>query len=531
MKKALVIHPFLFAISPVLFLFGRNVGLFHVSVVFGPIAATTLLAVLCWSFLRLLLRDGQRAGLVVSLFFLLFFSHESFFDGIRDLTAGLLGVYIFGTRAYVLLIYTILFALGAYFFIKTRRTLDDLTNTANVVAALLVTISLINIGAYEVKTRSAWQDNGSTRSVETNPVGLEEPDRLPNIYYIILDEYAGADILQELYQYDNTELLDYLTSKGFYIADKSRSNYSGTTLSMASSLNLTYLDSLADRVGVQSDNRVPAIDIIRDNAVFRFLKHYGYEIVGFSSGYSATEIRNADVFMASRLDLLLDEFQWALIDRTPLTFVVNQLGVGADLRRERVLYTFDHLVDVSELEGPIFVFAHILAPHAPFVFGQHGEEIDPGRQLAWDGGRGLMRNGTSIRDQYQLHYANQLIFINSRIEATVDRILATSDSPPIIILQGDTGPASMLDREDADNTYFKERFSILNAYYLPNNGDIHLYDEITPVNTFRVIFNHYFGTDYELLEDDSYFSTDSRPYAFINVTDEMNGGTDIYDPK
>ncbi len=529
MKSALVIHPFLFARSPLLFLLARNVGLFQVSVGFAPIAATTLLALLCWALLSLLLRDGQRAGLVVSLFFLLFFSYESFFDGIRDLTGGLLGVYITGTRAYVLLIYTILFALVAYFFIKTRRRLDDLTNTANVVAALLVTISLINIGAYEVKTRSAWQDNGSTRSVQTNPVGLEEPDRLPDIYYIILDEYAGADILEAVYQYDNTELLDYLTSKGFYVADKSRSNYGGTILSLASSLNLTYLDGLAQRVGVESDDYVPAISMIRNNGVFRFLKHYGYQIVAFSSGYPPTQTRNVDIFMAPQMDLLLDEFEWELIDMTPVPFLGGQLGVLGlydkyGLTRERILYTFDRLVDVSELEGPVFVFAHILAPHPPFVFGEHGQEIAPPAYQADD--------VTLRKRQYLRHYANQLKFINSRIKATVDGILSTSDRPSIIILQADTGPWPVTDLEAPDNTHFKERFSILNAYYLPDSGNMHLYDEITPVNTFRVIFNHYFGTAYELLEDESYYwSAPSRPYAFVNVTDEMNADTDTRDAE
>jgi len=104
----------------------------------------------------------------------------------------------------------------------------------------------------------------------------------------------------------------------------------------------------------------------------------------------------------------------------------------------------------------------------------------------------------------------------------LEAILSESARPTIIVRQGDHGPGAMLDWADVDNTYLKERMPILNAYYLPNNGDIHLYDSITPVNTFRVIFNHYFGTDYELLDDKSYFPTLSRPYAFINVTDDVD---------
>ena len=49
------------------------------------------------------------------------------------------------------------------------------------------------------------------------------------------------------------------------------------------------------------------------------------------------------------------------------------------------------------------------------------------------------------------------------------------------------------------------RFNILNAYYLPDIDIGILYPHITPVNSFRVVFNQYFGTDFELLKDKNYF--------------------------
>jgi len=59
----------------------------------------------------------------------------------------------------------------------------------------------------------------------------------------------------------------------------------------------------------------------------------------------------------------------------------------------------------------------------------------------------------------------------------------------------------------------------LNAYYLPDDGDGLLYESITPVNTFRLIFSSYFNSRYDLLEDNSYFSTYERPYQFVDVTE------------
>jgi hypothetical protein len=47
----------------------------------------------------------------------------------------------------------------------------------------------------------------------------------PDIYYVILDGYARADILDELYGYDNSRFLDYLERHGFFVAETSHSNY------------------------------------------------------------------------------------------------------------------------------------------------------------------------------------------------------------------------------------------------------------------------------------------------------------------
>ena len=104
----------------------------------------------------------------------------------------------------------------------------------------------------------------------------------------------------------------------------------------------------------------------------------------------------------------------------------------------------------------------------------------------------------------------------------MENIISLSPNPPIIVLQADHGPGSQVYFENPDKTNFKERMSIFNAYYLPSGGSEKLYREITPANTFRLIFNYYFGTNYELLEDKSYYSTYSRPYDFMDVTNNVS---------
>jgi len=55
----------------------------------------------------------------------------------------------------------------------------------------------------------------------------------------------------------------------------------------------------------------------------------------------------------------------------------------------------------------------------------------------------------------------------------------------------------------------RERMAILNAYYLPEPLTEGPYASETPVNTFRMILDGYFGGRFGRLEDVSYFSRTS----------------------
>jgi hypothetical protein len=63
--------------------------------------------------------------------------------------------------------------------------------------------------------------------------------------------------------------------------------------------------------------------------------------------------------------------------------------------------------------------------------------------------------------------------------------------------------------------------SILNAYFFPDRKYDGLYPDITPVNSFRVVLDTFFGARLGLLPDKSYFSTWGEPYRFMDVTDEV----------
>ncbi len=275
-KKPLVIHPFLFAVFPILFLYSHNIEQLSftetlpVSVVM--LGLTTLLTVS----LGLLLRDSKKAGIIVSVVLILFFSHGHLYEIVQGWEIGRWDRHKDLIRASA-----ILFGLAAYFTIRTRKNLGNLTNILNATAFCLVVIPIINIGFYQFNTRGTWQNSHlSAKDGEDNLMNLPDASTPRDIYYIILDGYASSHTLKKICDYDNSDFTDYLTNKGFYVASKSRCNYPCTYLSLASSLNMEYINYLQNQLGKVSRDVTIPIQMIRDNKVTRLLKarRYSYRL-------------------------------------------------------------------------------------------------------------------------------------------------------------------------------------------------------------------------------------------------------------
>ena len=452
-------------------------------------------------------------GLIVSLFVLLFFAYGHFYYLLGDFKREIAG-HTFDAYKLYFISSGIILPLGIFFSIRTRKNLENLTKILNVIALSLVLIPAVNSGYFKLKSGAVWQ-----KGIESEEVSKgAEVTSYPTIYYIILDAYARGDILREMYRYDNSDFLNYLREKGFYVAEKSTSNYCRTILSLLSSFNLQYLDDIVDRVGIKSKDREMMNRALNDNYVFKFVKQYGYKTISFDTFIEFVGTEKTDVFYKqSRLSL----FQVILIESTPIRIILERLKIkkGLDRHREGILFVFDK-IELSKNEDRKFVFAHIVSPHMPFVFGKNGERTNLDHSI-FDKIVPRHRWMGDLAPLYRDYYRKQVIFLNKKVRHMIDAILANSSEPPIIILQADHGPASMLDQESMERTNLKERMTILNAYYLPGGGDKKLYPSISPVNTFRIIFNHYFKTNYPLLEDKSYFSTKSQTYNFIDITDKV----------
>jgi hypothetical protein len=480
LKQFFVIHPFLFAISPVLFLFAYNINEVPGTDLIFPLLITIIGTLIVYLLLRLITKNSNKAAIVTSILLVLFFSYGSVRDaifslGINGFDIGQLHI----SPQFILApLWLALFIVGAFFIIRAHRDFATSTKFLNVVATVLVVISLINISIYEVRSLNK-------APAETNEEGTTlssgNPNNLPDIYYIILDAYPRQDALEEVHGYDNSEFIQHLTGKGFYVASQSRSNYPFTILSLPSSLNMDYLteDQLA--------SIKTRIEMIINSRVSQLLKEKGYQYIYVGGGYDWKGITNyTDGHFVYKSESLFkkSDFIDFLANTTALSpFLIFFQGFFGDNDRKARLYAFDKLADIPDIEEPTFTYAHILCPHRPYVFDRNGNPA---------------KSSTYIRDLLQPMkekggYLDQVIFVSKKTETLVDEILSKSDVPPIIILQGDHGMWWEKGKET----------DILNAYYLPGKDNQLLYDSISPVNSFRVIFDLYFNADYPLLKDET----------------------------
>jgi hypothetical protein len=519
-------HPLLFVLFPLLSLYSANLNNLTLGDILPTILLVLLFSLMVWAAFFILIRDLSRSAIATSLVLFAFFSFAHSLTAISEI-AELMHSYekirtLVETRNGMLFLFFIealLVAATIFYISHLKNKLTNLTKIYNFMSIVLIFIIMFTL------TSNLFNQNRAQAGSTPNPQSMWEKDLqpidtnkrdLPDIYYIILDGYGRSDILEDIYDLNNEDFISFLESKGFYIAQESRANYSQTGLSLTSSLNLTYLDELSQQVGRQSANLSPIKANIEDNLVFYQLRQAGYTVVSFSSGYILTDINTADQFLASQKTP--DSFQNILINNTPLSMFL--LGKQYDWHRQRINYAFQMLPEISQENQPTIVFAHILAPHPPFVFGPNGETINPPRKYGIHDGSHFME--VANREEYVDGYRDQLTYITEATKNVIERILDNSSTQPVIIIQGDHGPGSLLDHENLEQTNLGERMSILNAYLMSEvNSDL-LYPNITPVNSFRLLFNAYLGTNYSLLEDRSYFSTIDQPFQFTDVTSRLD---------
>lgn len=506
------VHPILFAIYPVLFLYGQNLGEVTLGDLVVPIAVVVIGAVAVYAVARLILRSSGRAALAASLLIVTFFAYGRVLDAVANGPIG-------GGR--LLIVAGVVVLLGLAAIVLIRRDPARVNGGLDLVGTVLTIVAIVGIVSYELP--------GALR-----PPGVPEPVKAVaatatttrDIYCIVVEDLGSPKTLEDHFGLTDTHAFDWLTQLGFQVPADSATNYGKTIHMLASTMNMDYLEDLAESVGVESSDYHPLYRLVDDNAAARFLKAQGYRYVHIGSWWDPTETSSiADVNYGISAP---SDFTEALVKTTILPEITSRLpriGIhlpaavelsGESAQYDGAVFGFQKLKDLASTPGPKFVFAHILVPHDPYVFTADGKRLTPEAREA---------------ETTKQAFLGQALYVNRRLEEVARTLLAGPEATrPIMIIQTDEGPNPPAFDEDAESftwtTASQEdleiKYPVLNAFYLPGKPDVRVDPGITTVNTFRLLFSTYFGADLPLLPDRLYIYRDkAHPYAFTDITDRL----------
>jgi hypothetical protein len=402
-------------------------------------------------------------------------------------------------RYTVMIMAIALLAVGlTIFLIKSRQPFYNSYQYLNIVLIILVAYEIISISLLNItdgKVRRIMRDYPISENYTTCDTCVK-----PDIYFLVFDMYANSNVLKSFWNYDNSRIEHFLDSNGFHRVKNSTSNYNYTVFSIGSTLNMDYQEKdLKYTNAFRSSGQLIQFE---DNELFRILKKEGYNLYNYSwFHFVDAPARIAPFVLTEPRQLIAAQTFWfrfrsdiawnfkifhqtRRIEDELTPFFVQECE--DNLSRIRNSYKGVKEVSAQHSSQPVFLYAHFLMPHAPFLFDSAGT-LKP--KVQW----------LSVRHE---DYLEQLKYTNNMIKDLCTTLLQEAKRPRIIIVQSDHGYRNY---NSKDNLTPDVEFKNFSAFYFPNGRYGKLNDSLSAVNTFRVIMNEYFNYDIPLLKDTTFY--------------------------
>lgn len=381
-----------------------------------------------------------------------------------------------------------------------------ITSVLNRLAAVLVIVVIVfHVGAD--LAGSIGSPAASDTPISVNPPAGEQPD----IYMILMDGYPRADVLERRFGIDNEPFIDELLSRGFDVADESRSNYVFTQVTLASIFQMRHIEDIAGLtplIGTPGQHVIPLREATTSGPVWRALRAAGYRIVVNLAGYEHVSLRTVGDEVLDHGEM--NDLERIVLGRTWLLDVIKTFvpDVYVEPWRDRILRGFGDLedlaADATSRSTPTFAWVHIPAPHLPLVVNADGSirHLDARRF-----------DPASVADfglneaQLRAAYTDEVTYINRRLVEVIDLIqdpaaAAPGRPEPVIVIFSDHGYYY-------DETDTQARFANFLAASTPGAPGL-LDGSPTPVNYFPLLLNRYIGTDFARSDDRYFVSPDTR---------------------
>jgi hypothetical protein len=254
---------------------------------------------------------------------------------------------------------------------RRRRNQDPLQPIGRAlafVAGVMLLVSIVRIGI-----------TGTVTPADFAPVAALPPpqpaDDLPNVYVLLLDGYPRQDSLADI-GYDNGPFIAALADLGFEVHADARSRYPRTELAITSMLSRTAPDGLGGLIVPPDNDYVVARRFVRRDLLPNVSGPADLRAAGYRLVYSGPPLRHVTPagWHEDRTLHLLESFEIAVLQRTVLAPLAADWVM--DQHRAWIDATLQAWTQDAGVQPGQFVFAHLLAPHAPYVYAAGGREAD-----------------------------------------------------------------------------------------------------------------------------------------------------------
>ena len=507
-KRDLVIHPFLFSCLPVLLLLAFNTHEIFLLGAINPLVISVLLSFIVWVVLRHFLKS-VKAGLILSWIILMILIHGNVSKLLESEYSQ------FNLNFVLLPIFLIMGVLGTVFFVKIKAN-SELNSIFNVVA---ITIFVILVSIFLIYNSSQIFQYVDDSNVLEIPVLVNDIQKKPDVFVFLLDEFASEKQLEMDFNYSLKPFITQLEERDFIVPDLTFTNYPNTIFSIPSSLNMKYADDVIEKYQSDSKDIRVSYPLLKHNNVMKIFKAYGYKITVFANGFEGRFSMPVD---SPYIDEKLCDSN--LVDIGIMLTLVDiylPMPTGVNLTHQftgyNYYYHFDQCVFSfiedykDDKEQPHFVYAHLMLPHWPYRYDSEGNNVNPTSTP----------NDANAKYFKESEYLDQVIFTEKKSLEMIDSIQKQNPESIIIIFSDHGMREEITSWENPTDKDLIRGFNNISALYFPDK-EIEIPKKLSLVNIFRIFFNEYFDTHYEILEDRHIWYNDEEPFINKDVTNRLN---------
>jgi hypothetical protein len=458
--------------------YSENIGLIPLKDIILCFLSITTAALLCFFILFRIQRNAIKAGLLTTFLF----AWILFFGAFQDIlqSNSLLSEL---SRYRVLLPLFVISFVALFIFLKqSSKNFQKVNLFLNTVFTCVILLDLFLVAVHKRDKRVEPKSELSDCS------GCRKPD----IFLLVLDEYAGTASLKQTFKYDNSAFQNLLREHGFHVIPNPRSNYSATPISMASFFDMNYVRWMKDRKTVNAQDYTIASDLIGRSEALNGLKAMGYHFYNYSIFDIDQQPSQFNTgLLPFRLKLITSKTLYNRIEKDlgwqvrayaapKFDWLANVLQEDFRTGNKRLIDLTKNLLD-DQKHAPKFVYTHLMMPHAPYLYDSVGQKS------------AMNSYATGSAEKQSLDgYLQYLVYTNSVVSELVGEIMQKTRGNSIVIVMSDHGLRVLPGGFNNNN---------FTAVYLPSKSYDMLYDSLSNVNLFRIVFNTEFNQHLSLLKD------------------------------